>query len=171
MAPSRKRKRKPPPKRPCPCCGSIVSEKTIERHALGTHDLYFPRRLLIEHVSGTHVPTRINVTIASAAQKRANFELSKDAFSDISGDSSDLDSQDLDTDPVQYFERGVDMPIPDDEDRYAADEDPLGFDGSDVDARQLEEIIRIMSLMRKTRKTRKMTNMKKTPMQVTQIQT
>ena len=122
MAPSQKRKRKPLPKRPCPCCGSILSEKTIERHA-----------------SGTHVPTRINVTIAAAAQKRANFELSKDVFSDLSGDSSDLDSQDLNTDPVHFHEPGVAMP--DDEDRYAVDEDPLGFDGIDVEARRLEDII------------------------------
>jgi hypothetical protein len=83
MPPSQKRKRKPLPKRPCPCCGSILSEKTIERHA-----------------SGTHVPTRINVTLAVAAQDQAKFQgkakfqgnLDVSEDPDLSGDSSDLDS-------------------------------------------------------------------------------
>jgi hypothetical protein len=50
-----------------------LSEKTIERHA-----------------SGTHVPTRINVTLAVAAsQERARFL--GNLSGDLSGDSSDLD--------------------------------------------------------------------------------
>jgi hypothetical protein len=69
MAPSQKRKRKPIPKRPCPCCGSLLSEKTIERHA-----------------SGTHVPTRITVTLAS--QKQANLKVPLPCDGDILGDLS-----------------------------------------------------------------------------------
>ena len=83
MAPSNKRKRKPLPKRPCPCCGSILSEKTIERHS-----------------SGTHVPTRINVTLAAAARKYPNHVL-VDYLSDASTDSTDLgfSVSDLDDNP------------------------------------------------------------------------
>ena len=71
MAP--KRKRRQDPKRACPCCGSLLSEKTIARHALGTH-----------------VPTRINVTLATAAaaRKRAKYDSSSD-----NGLISDLDSE------------------------------------------------------------------------------
>lgn len=56
-------------KHPCPCCGSLLTKKTIKRHA-----------------SGAHVPTRITVTLA--AHKQANPETSD---SDASGgDSGDL---------------------------------------------------------------------------------
>ena len=65
MAPSQKQKRKPLPKRPCPCCRSLLSEKTIEHHA-----------------SRTHIPTCINVTLAAAGWEQPKF------FSDISGDLS-----------------------------------------------------------------------------------
>ena len=82
MAPSRKRKRKPLPKRPCPCCGSILSEKTIERHA-----------------SGTHVPTRINVTLATAARKRTNIDIFSDPIDNISGSSSDSTERDTPDSP------------------------------------------------------------------------
>ena len=82
MAPSRKQKRKPLPKRPCPCCGSILSEKTIERHA-----------------SGTHVPTRINVTLATAARKRTNIDIFSDPIDNISGSSSDSTEHDTPDSP------------------------------------------------------------------------
>ena len=89
---AQKRKRKILPKRPCPCCGSILSEKTIERHS-----------------SGTHVPTCITVTIASAAatQKRAKTEC--EPFD--SGDKSDLEildfhqSEDPGTGPMDALEQ------------------------------------------------------------------
>jgi hypothetical protein len=94
MAPSQKRKRKSLPKRPCPCCGAVLSEKTIDRH-----------------VSGTHLPTCIKVTHASAAQKRAKFSgnLSNDFLGDLSGDSSgnDLGDSDLDSEP-DFTETGSD---------------------------------------------------------------
>jgi hypothetical protein len=77
VAPSQKRKRKPLPKRPCPCCGSLLTEKTIERHA-----------------SGTHVPTRINVTLAfaAAAQKQTKFLNNLSGDSSANGLDSDLES-------------------------------------------------------------------------------
>ena len=63
-----KRKCKPLPKRPCPCCGAILSEKTIE-----------------QHLSGTHLPTRIKVTHATAHLDFVNNllgDLSSDDFDD-----------------------------------------------------------------------------------------
>ncbi|KIM39918.1 hypothetical protein M413DRAFT_29075 [Hebeloma cylindrosporum] len=82
---SRKRKRKLYPKRPCPCCGAILSEKTIERH-----------------VSGTHIPTRIKVTHAEAAHKRARFtsNLSSDPLGDLSGDSDGNESFESDSESM-----------------------------------------------------------------------
>jgi hypothetical protein len=93
MAP--KRKRKPLPKRPCPCCGSILSEKIILRHA-----------------SGTHVPTRITVTLASASQaahNHADLESSRSEASssdeiadDLTGDFNE--EQNLDAQPSEYLD-------------------------------------------------------------------
>jgi hypothetical protein len=124
MAPSsQKRKRKPLPKRPCPCCGSLLSEKTIERHA-----------------SGTHVPTRINVTLAAAAKKRAKVDHSSDVFGfgDLYDDSSAIESSDLE----QSVETASGMDhTPDDEAWNAADEDH-GFVEPDVEGGRLEEIVR-----------------------------
>lgn len=72
MANSKKRKHKPLPKHPCPCCGAILSEKTIERH-----------------LTGTHLPTRIKVTHASAAAYL-------DSVDDLSGDLSSILGNDSD---------------------------------------------------------------------------
>ena len=82
MAPSHKRKRKALPKRPCPCCSAVLSEKTIERH-----------------LEGTYLPTHIKVARAAAApHKRPRSEKthistsSSDLSSDLSSDSSDISS-------------------------------------------------------------------------------
>jgi hypothetical protein len=89
MAPSRKRKRKPPPKRSCPCCSAVLSEKTIQRH-----------------LGGTYLPTHIKVTRAAAtphkrhhSEKRAVSTSSFDLSGDISSDSSNLSSAQVESDP------------------------------------------------------------------------
>ena len=80
MAPPTKRKRRPLPKRACPCCSAILSEKTIERH-----------------LGGTHVPNRIQVTRAAASSHPHSLnpinsydDLSSDVASDASGVSSNV---------------------------------------------------------------------------------
>jgi hypothetical protein len=95
-----KRKRKPLPKRPCPCCGSVLSEKTINRHA-----------------SGTHVPTRITVTLASSGpQNHEDHDFSGSEDSDDhpvdtprsrpsdAFDPTALDPDALDLDPLAWTE-------------------------------------------------------------------
>ena len=77
-----KRKRKPLPKRACPCCSALLSEKTIERH-----------------LGGRHVPNRIQVTRAAASSHPHSLnptdsigDLSSDVASDVSDVSSDVSS-------------------------------------------------------------------------------
>jgi hypothetical protein len=79
MAPPLKRKRKPLPKRACPCCSAVLSEKTIERH-----------------LGGTYVPNRIKITRAAASsQHRARSSYgSKNNSGSISSNSSEGDSSD-----------------------------------------------------------------------------
>ena len=132
MAPSQKRKRKPLPKRLCPCCRAILSEKTIERHA-----------------SGSHVPTRINVTLAAAAaapsQKHADLKLS--SMGDISGSSSDEESDICDvessgmdigheTTTGYHVQVGLDTRV-DEDPQYV---DPPHFEEPEHDL-ELEEIV------------------------------
>jgi hypothetical protein len=87
-----------------------LSEKTIERHS-----------------SGTHVPTRINVTLAAAARKRTNIVL-VDYLSDASTDSTDLGFSISDLDDKQHspgpnaehafeLEPAVDLNTADEDDR------------------------------------------------------
>ena len=132
MAPSGKRKRKPLPKRPCPCCGSILSEKTIERHS-----------------SGSHVPTQINVTLAAAAaQKRTNVDVFSDLYEDFSGystDSTERDSTDspefpvpqlkpqLQLDPKRHRELSVDW--------NPAEEEDYDVEKDDGNSRMLDDIL------------------------------
>ena len=122
MAASRKRKRKPLPKRPCPCCGSILSEKTIERHA-----------------SGTHVPTRIFVKLAGASQKHADVELSSEIVGDLSQDSSDVEYSLQVNDAEKFPKRSSDQGLLIDEDGHPEEEEAHGFDDHD-----LEEIVQNM---------------------------
>ena len=117
MAPSNKRKRKPLPKRACPCCGSILSEKTIEHHA-----------------AGTHVPTRINVTLVGAAQKH---ELSSDILADLSGDSSDID---IESSGLDFGSEKSPAPASPAAIFFAADEDRLDVVEPEID-HELEEIV------------------------------
>ena len=128
MAPSGKRKRKPLHKRPCPCCGSVLSEKTIERHS-----------------SGSHVPTRINVTLAAAAaHKRTNVD---ENFSGYSTDSTERDSTDstepnfpvprlepqLQLDPKRHRELSVDW--------NPAEEEDCDGEKDDGESRMLDDIL------------------------------
>jgi hypothetical protein len=143
MLPSRKRKCKLQPKRACPCCGAALSEITIERH-----------------VSGTHIPTRIKVTRAEAAQKRARFSgnLSGDLLGDLLGDlsgedelecldsdlESDLESTHSDAMPEEG-QSGLDLhePLPDIDPAQPNTADTVQTTrGSDADLEDLEETVR-----------------------------
>jgi hypothetical protein len=89
MAPSRKRKRKPYPKRACPCCQVILSEKTIERH-----------------LGGNHVPNRIKVIRAAASSHNHGGPPHKtNSLSDPSSDDSSDDptGSDLSSDLSTVF--------------------------------------------------------------------
>ena len=124
MAPSRKRKRKPLPKRPCPCCGSILSEKTIEHHA-----------------TGSHVPTRIFVTLTAASQKQADVELSSDIVGDLlSRDSSEVEYSLQENDPENSSERSFDRNLVINEDPLPPEEGAHGFYNPKLDL-NLEEIV------------------------------
>ena len=113
MAPSHKRKRKPLPKRACPCCFSLLSEKTIDRH-----------------LAGKHVPNKIKVTRAAAyscnqdhgsahntSGRSSDFEISTDVSSEVSGEVFSEGFSDVsgdfrnsaDPDPIQTgnFDSGI----------------------------------------------------------------
>lgn len=114
----------------------MLSEKTIECH-----------------LSGTHIPTRIKVTRAEAAQKRARFSgnLSGDLLGDLSGrdepeclDSdieSDLESTHSDTMP-EKGQSGLDLqePLPDIDPAHPNTAETTR--GSDADLEDLEETVR-----------------------------
>lgn len=128
MAPSQKRKRKPLPKRPCPCCGSILSEKTIERHA-----------------SGTHVPTRINVILAVAALEQANLSSDVSASGDpsrhSSGNAPDLDDAwDRESDPDPMTRNPADHPHESDPDAMNPTDHPHDACDDDGEPRSNTEI-------------------------------
>ena len=139
MLPSQKRKRKLQPKRPCPCCSATLSEKTIERH-----------------VSGTHIPTRIKVTRAEAAQKHARFSgnSSRNLLGNLSGEDelecldsdlqSDLKSTHSDAMPEEG-QSGLDLHelLPDSDPVQPNTVDTAQMTrGSDADLEDLEETVR-----------------------------
>jgi hypothetical protein len=97
MAPSRKRKRKPYPKRACPCCQAILSEKTIERHLGGNH---VPNRIkVIRAAASSHnhggPPHKTNSLSDSSSDDSTGSDLSSD-LSTVFSDSSDDEEAQLD---------------------------------------------------------------------------
>ena len=136
MLPSQKQKRKLHPKRPCPCCGATLLEKTIERHASGNH--------ILTHIKVTH------------AQKRARFSgnSSRDLLGDLSGEDelecldsdleSDLESTHSDAMPEEG-QSGLDLhePLPDIDPAQPNTADTAQMTrGSDADLEDLEETVR-----------------------------
>jgi len=115
MLPSQKRKRKLHPKRPCPCCGATLSEKTIERHASGNH--------ILTHIKVTH------------AQKRARFSenLSSTLLGDLSG-KDDLESLDSDLEST-HSDAGSDADLEELEEtiRYTWSDRVEDYDESDTE--------------------------------------
>ena len=132
---SRKRKCKLHPKHACPCCGAMLSEKTIERH-----------------ISGTHIPTHIKVMHAEAAQKHARFSgnSSDDLLGNLSGEDelecldSDLESTHSDAMPEEG-QSGLDLHelLPDIDPAQPNTVDTVEMTrGSDADLEDLEETVR-----------------------------
>jgi len=130
MGPSRKPKHNAHPKRSCPCCAAKLSEKTIE-----------------QHLSGTHIPTHIKVTLAEAAQKRmwlsGNF--SGDLLGDISDDPNGNDLDFLHSDLESTYSDVLleqEHPDPDLQDPLPDIHPACANTEADADLEDLEETVR-----------------------------
>ena len=75
------RKKKPVLKHHCPCCGEYLTKKTIDRH-----------------LTGKHLPTRIQVTLSKQNRDSSvgNFSSSNLSSSDVSNLDSDNGEVDMD---------------------------------------------------------------------------